>query len=98
MKGRVKIIVENDSESSKTLYLEPWGEDYGMNPKDKFEVVENQATENFHSILFAIKTFWFGLKDRTTLTREFIKMVKNYYADIIGNELPNHTCNSRFAR
>ncbi len=48
MKRRVKIIIENDSEIFKTLYLEPWGEDYGMNPKDKFEIIENEATENFY--------------------------------------------------
>lgn len=48
MKQRVKVIIENDSKNFKTLYLEPWGEDYGMNPSDKFEIIENEATENFY--------------------------------------------------
>ena len=48
MKHRVKILIENDSEHFKTLYLEPWGEDYGMNPNDKFEIIEGEATENFY--------------------------------------------------
>jgi len=48
MKRPVKIIIENDSENFKTLYLEPWGEDYGMNPNDKFEIIEKEATDDFY--------------------------------------------------
>jgi hypothetical protein len=50
MKRKYKITVENNSEKFKTLMLEPWGEDYGMMPKDAFEIIETEAEEDsyFH--------------------------------------------------
>lgn len=48
MKRETKIIVRNDSGKPKTLYLEPWGEDYGMMPDDEFEIIESEANENFY--------------------------------------------------
>ena len=44
----MKIIVRNYSDEPRTLYLEPWGEDYVMMPKDEFEIVEQNPNENFH--------------------------------------------------
>lgn len=42
-----------------TLMLEPWGEDYGMLPNDKFEIIEKEAEEGFYfHILFGEKYIW----------------------------------------
>ena len=43
-----KIKVSNDCSSFITLWLEPWGEDYGMSPGDEFEVVAADAEEGFY--------------------------------------------------
>ena len=43
-----KIKVSNDRSSFATLWLEPWGEDYGMSPGDEFEVVAVDAEESFY--------------------------------------------------
>lgn len=48
MKRIFKIVIENDSDKPKILYLEPWGEDYGMMPHDKFEIIEEKANEDFY--------------------------------------------------
>jgi hypothetical protein len=48
MKRITKIIVRNDSKKPKTLYLEPWGEDYRMMPNEEFEIIESEADEDFH--------------------------------------------------
>lgn len=31
-----------------TLVIEPWGADYGMMPKDKFEIIEDEAADDFY--------------------------------------------------
>jgi len=43
-----KIIISNDRTSFITLWLEPWGEDYGMAPGDEFEVRAAEAEEGFY--------------------------------------------------
>ncbi len=43
-----KIKVTNDRATFITLWLEPWGEDYGMLPGDEFEVVAADAGEDFY--------------------------------------------------
>ena len=43
-----KIKVTNDRATFVTLWLEPWGEDYGMLPGDEFEVVAEDAGEGFY--------------------------------------------------
>jgi hypothetical protein len=43
-----KLKVTNDRASFITLWLEPWGEDYGMMPGDEFEVVAADAGEGFY--------------------------------------------------
>ncbi len=43
-----KIRVTNDCSSFATLYLEPWGEDYGMFPNDEFEIVAADVEETFY--------------------------------------------------
>lgn len=42
-----KIIVRNDFQKPVTLWLEPWGADYGMMPNDEFEIIEEEATDDF---------------------------------------------------
>ena len=34
-----RIKVSNDLKTFATMWLEPWGEDYGMLPGDEFEIV-----------------------------------------------------------
>jgi len=36
--AKQRIKISNDSSSFATLWLEPWGEDYGMLPGDELEV------------------------------------------------------------
>lgn len=48
MKSIYKIIIENSSENFKTLFLEPWGADYGMMPQDKFEIIDEEAEDDFY--------------------------------------------------
>lgn len=43
---RVKIT--NDRSDFVTLWLEPWGEDYGMAPSDEFEIVAEDAQDDFY--------------------------------------------------
>jgi hypothetical protein len=43
-----KLEVTNDRATYITLWLEPWGEDYGMLPGDAFEIVAGDAGEGFY--------------------------------------------------
>ena len=43
-----KIIVLNRNPFFITLMLEPWGQDYGMNPEDEFEIRAEAVDENFY--------------------------------------------------
>ena len=45
-----RIKISNDRSSFATLWLEPWGEDYGMSPGDEFEVAAMDVEEGlfFH--------------------------------------------------
>ena len=43
-----RVKVSNDRASFATLWLEPWGEDYGMSPGDEFEVMAVDAEEGFY--------------------------------------------------
>ncbi|MDQ3799815.1 MAG: hypothetical protein M3384_10205 [Acidobacteriota bacterium] len=47
MKTEQKIKVTNDSSSFLTLWLEPWGEDYGMFPNEEFEIIAAEAEDKF---------------------------------------------------
>ena len=42
------IKITNDRSDFVTLWLEPWGEDYGMAPADEFEVVAGDAGNDFY--------------------------------------------------
>ena len=54
-----RIKVTNDLKTFATLWLEPWGEDYGMNPDDEFEIIANEADETF---CFHVEYFDKGVK------------------------------------
>ena len=43
-----RIRISNERPSFATLWLEPWGEDYGMSPGDEFEVIAADAEEAFY--------------------------------------------------
>ncbi|MDQ3818032.1 MAG: hypothetical protein M3362_10100 [Acidobacteriota bacterium] len=43
-----RIRITNDRAAFATLWLEPWGEDYGMSPGDEFEIVAADADEGFY--------------------------------------------------
>lgn len=43
-----RIKVTNDQKTFITLWLEPWGEDYGMLPEDEFEIVSENIDETFY--------------------------------------------------
>ena len=43
-----RIRVTNGRAAFMTLWLEPWGNDYGMAPGDEFEVVAADAADNFY--------------------------------------------------
>ena len=43
-----RIKISNDHSSFITLWLEPWGEDYGMSAGDEFEVVAAEAEVGFY--------------------------------------------------
>ncbi len=43
-----KIIIRNEFDDTKTLYLEPWGEDYGMLPSDEFEIIAKNVDDEFY--------------------------------------------------
>jgi hypothetical protein len=42
------LRVTNDRSGFVTLWLEPWGEDYGMLPGDEFEIVAGDAADGFY--------------------------------------------------
>jgi hypothetical protein len=48
MNRTVKIRVSNDVSEPITLWLEPWGADFGMMPKDEFEIIAENADEEFY--------------------------------------------------
>lgn len=54
-----RIKVSNDRSSFITLWLEPWGEDYGMSPGDEFEILAADAEEAFY---FYISQYENGMK------------------------------------
>ncbi len=43
-----KIKITNDRSGFVTLWLEPWGEDYGMSAGAEFEIVAADAGEGFY--------------------------------------------------
>ncbi len=43
-----RIKVSNERPPFVTLWLEPWGEDYGMPPGDELEVIAIDAEEGFY--------------------------------------------------
>ena len=46
--AKQRIRVSNDCATFATLWLEPWGEDYGMLAKDEFDVVASDPEEGFY--------------------------------------------------
>jgi hypothetical protein len=54
-----RIKITNDRATFATLWLEPWGEDYGMSPGDEFEIVAADADEGFY---FHVVNGWKGVK------------------------------------
>ena len=57
MKIPYKVIVSNRSEDIKILWLEPWGEDYVMKPKDEFEIVEEKEEDVYFHTVFG-ESIW----------------------------------------
>jgi hypothetical protein len=47
MKQSVKIKVRNDFLKPITLWLEPWGADFGLMPEDEFEIIAENPDEAF---------------------------------------------------
>jgi len=47
-----RIKVTNERTAFLTLWLEPWGEDYGMSPGDECEIIAADAAEDcsFHVV------------------------------------------------
>lgn len=43
-----RLKISNDRASFITMWLEPWGEDYGMSPGDEFEIVAAYAGADFY--------------------------------------------------
>jgi hypothetical protein len=74
-KVTLRIKISNDRDSFVTLMLEPWGEDYGMFPKDEFEIVGEDADETcyFHIV--------YGEKD----IQVYAEGKANYYPRIYQN-------------
>lgn len=52
MKRNVKMKVTNDYSEPTTLWLEPWGADFGMMPEDEFEIIAENAGEDFYFHVF----------------------------------------------
>jgi hypothetical protein len=48
MTKTTKIVARNEYSEFVTLYLEPWGEDYGMLPNDEFEIIAEHEDESFY--------------------------------------------------
>lgn len=48
MKRSVKMRVSNDFPEPIIVLLEPWGADFTMMPKDKFEIIADNANEEFY--------------------------------------------------
>lgn len=48
MSSSRKIRISNDSSESITLWLEPWGEDYGMLAGDELDVVASDSDGEFY--------------------------------------------------
>ena len=46
--AKQRIRVSNVCSTFATLWLEPWGEDYGMLGEDEFEVVASEPEEGFY--------------------------------------------------
>ncbi|MDQ3374879.1 MAG: hypothetical protein M3521_13450 [Acidobacteriota bacterium] len=55
MKQIVRIKIRNEFSKFVTVWLEPWGEDYGMLPSDEFEIVAKDVAENFYFKLILVK-------------------------------------------
>lgn len=78
MKQNVKMRVSNNFLEPITLWLEPWGADFGMMPEDEFEIIAENADEDFYfHIVFNkdLKIFKFTQKEDKVIIREFSKTV-----------------------
>jgi hypothetical protein len=40
-----KIVIENDTDRPRIVWVEPWGEDYTLLPKEKLEVIVRNGSE-----------------------------------------------------
>lgn len=49
-KSFYKVVVSNDSDELKILYLEPWGEDYIMKPREEFEIIEEDTQDVYFHV------------------------------------------------
>ncbi len=43
-----KLTLTNDQDCVVTIWLEPWGEDYWMQPGETFEFVADEPHDDFH--------------------------------------------------
>jgi hypothetical protein len=43
----VRITISNEFSVPKTLWLEPWGEDYRIAPGDEFEIIARNVDDEF---------------------------------------------------
>ena len=48
MKRSMKIKVSNDFPEPITLWLEPWGADFGMMSEDEFEIIADNTDKEFY--------------------------------------------------
>jgi hypothetical protein len=56
MSKNPKIIVENSFQKPIILCIEPWATEYGMMPKDVFEIVsEDKKSDGYFHIVFEIE-------------------------------------------
>ncbi len=41
----VRIVIENDTDRPRTVWVEPWGEDFTLLPKEKLEIIARNDAE-----------------------------------------------------
>ncbi len=70
-----RIRISNDNSFFITLMLEPWGEDYGMNLKDEFEIVADLVKE----------TFYFDIKYSEKFINVWAEGDRNSYPGVLQN-------------
>jgi hypothetical protein len=84
MNYSAKAAVENATDRPRIVWVEPWGEDFTLLPKEKLEVIARNGSE----------PLWFHVIEHREGTQVYIEGYTNDY-EVIQNGRPLHCGHQR---